>query len=118
MNTQKFDFYNLDKDKLGKKLFSFIHFLIKLIFIGTCITDFIFYVSDRSQASTHHVRGEPPDSQLFPHCCRSIQLSSATSECGSIFLQNDPHLGLHCVPAANERPAARHRKHLTSHKFV
>ncbi|KAK2907227.1 hypothetical protein Q8A67_006212 [Cirrhinus molitorella] len=87
--------------------------------IQNCTFTFNSYQhTDCPQASGDSVCGEPPDSQLLPHYRRSGQLSSATPERGSFCLQNDPHFGLHCIPAANERPAARHRKQLTSYKFV
>lgn len=70
---------------------------------------------DNSQTQTHPVRGEPPDPQLLPHHRGPLQLPAAPAECGQILLQDDPDLGLHCLPAHHEWPAAHHWRDHTSH---
>ncbi|CAG08080.1 unnamed protein product, partial [Tetraodon nigroviridis] len=65
---------------------------------------------NQGAAPSHDVRGQPADPQLLPHHRGSLQLPAASSLRGPLLLQDDPHPGLHRLPAHHERPAARHRE--------
>ncbi|XP_044056992.1 5-hydroxytryptamine receptor 3A-like isoform X2 [Siniperca chuatsi] len=87
--------------------------------IQNCSLSFNSYLhSNRFEAPGHPVCGEPADPQLLPHHSGPLQLPAASPECRPILLQDDPHPGLHSLPAHHERPAAYHWRHHTSHKCV
>ncbi|XP_010777546.1 5-hydroxytryptamine receptor 3A-like isoform X3 [Notothenia coriiceps] len=71
-----------------------------------------------SEAPGHPLCGEPADPQLLPHHSGPLQLPAAPPDCGPFHVQDDPHPGIHCLPAHHERPAAHHWKHYSSHKSV
>lgn len=74
--------------------------------------------ADQSTAPGHAVCDQPADPQLFPHHRGSLQLHAASTLCGPLFLQDDPHPGLYRLPPHHERPAADHGKHHPPHKSV
>ncbi|XP_049911720.1 uncharacterized protein LOC126397182 isoform X2 [Epinephelus moara] len=87
--------------------------------IQNCSLSFNPYIHLRvSEAPGHPVRGEPADPQLLPHHSGPLQLPSASQERRQVLVQDDPHPGLHRLPAHHERHAACHWKHHTSHKCV
>ena len=62
------------------------------------------------------VCGEPPHPELVPHDHRHPVLLPAAAQRGPRLLQNDPHPGLHRVPAHHERPAAQHGQRNADHR--
>lgn len=73
---------------------------------------------DCPEAQTNSICGEPPDPQLLPDYCRSVQLPPASSKYGPFCLQNDSYSGLHSLPSPHERSASCYRKHHPSNKSV
>ncbi len=89
---------------------------LRIVFL--CFVCLFVYSADQIEAPGHHVCGEPADPQLLPNHSGLLQLPAASQEYRPVLIQDDSHLGLHCLPAHHEWPAACHWRYHTSHESV
>ena len=68
------------------------------------------------KAAPSALRGQPADPELLPHAHRHPVFLPAPPQRRPRLLQDDPHPGLHRLPAHNERPAAQHGKRHAHHR--
>lgn len=84
----------------------------------TCFHMCLDSATDLIETPGHNVCGEPPHPELPSHHSGPVQLPAASKDRRSVLVQDDPHPGLHRLPAHHEQPAAYNRKHHTSLKSV